>query len=139
MMIDRAEIDRVTYIGPVWLPDPYSIETAKRLQELIRHAKDFSLARSHGTIKVDLKPHSDYWQKPIGLGGPIWKDLRYFPEVPKIEDGLLVYPPVGNGRAERSVRVFDSLNSYPPRWRPGQCFMRQLEAQWFISMCMGAW
>jgi hypothetical protein len=66
------------------------------------------------------------------------KSYAYFPYPPRVELGQMIYP--GYDMQDRpetglGIRVFDSLNDYPPDWKDGECVGRKIEPQWFIYMC----
>ena len=82
----------------------------------------------------------------------IWKEYVFFPEVPRIENSMLLEPVdiVGKGfpgstfhkkegvaTKQDMYRVFPSLNHLPNNWKGFECVYRQIEAQWFIRMCNG--
>ena len=67
----------------------------------------------------------------------IFKELIYFPEVPKISDGKIWWPTFTDGRT-RSSRLFPTLDEYPPNWKKAECVYRQIDQNWFIRMCIAA-
>ena len=100
---------------------------------------------------ADRMDDSSYRRNTL-LFGVIWKDYYFFPEVPRVENGVLLGPLsiVGKGlRGSRfhekegvattqdRDRVLPSLNSFPPDWKDFECVYRQIEPQWFIRMCNG--
>lgn len=72
---------------------------------------------------------------------PIYKAYWHFPQQPRVENGRLLVPdydlqdrPVTPG----GYRVYGSLDTYPPAWKPGECVLKRIDAHWFIAMCQGA-
>ena len=139
ILLERTGIGRIngTPIGGLWLPNPYSIETAKNAQ------------------KYDSIPTNPFQALNFTFKGPfrhvsaslryrrVTKALFYVPVQPKIENGELLFPVGLGGNYQRRALVLPSLNSYPAIWerdRPDdfdryQCVYRQIEPQWFIEMC----
>ena len=139
-LMEKARVRRVSDQIPVWPPNPYSIEAAKQFHSLIWSGKIKNL-KPYSSIGVDLVDEM-YPQKYSGsalvLAGwkVIFKGLVYFPEIPKIENEKFWWPVDGRKGYWRADRVFSTLNDYPPDWKAGECVYRQLEAQWFIYMCV---
>jgi hypothetical protein len=72
------------------------------------------------------------------LYGFIRKYYRFFPEVPRIENGELLGSMKPNGEYAslwNSSRVLPSLNRLSIPWKQYECVYRQIEPQWFIQMC----
>ncbi len=139
----RAGIDRIYYSTPIWLPNPYSIETAKCADSLV----GFAYSYKYGALKIvsattprinhpDQSDDSGYRRNTL-LHGVIWKDYYYFPEVPRIENGYLHGPIYPNGNFSFCSRVLPSLNRLPFPWKDFECVYRQIEPQWFLCMCNG--
>lgn len=132
-----AGVYRVDYVAGLWLPDPYSVETAKRKDALVLmkdEERGFDLFPRYGTIQVGLAPHDRYIRNTARYS-VIWKRLLFYPETPKVEEGWLLHPSGARGEPGNRYRVFDSLNDFPPDWKRGECVMRRIEPQWFIDMC----
>lgn len=118
-----------------WLPDPYSLKTGKRVLDLIRSHQFGQLeVRRYSTLKLVPTDRCRYYRGSVRYG-TIWKDYHHFPEVPKVEGGLLWWPTNEKGEVNDKDRVFASLNSYPPNWEKGDCVYRRIDPQWFIRMC----
>lgn len=144
----KAGVKHVSGELPIWFPNPYSMEASRQFDLFIKNDRGSGVhhLRPYETIAIDFlyEREPDRTRGSVLLSsGPqlIFKELIYTPEVPRIENGILLHPadekspsvpawPVPN-------RVFPSLNEYPPGWnRPGECALRQIEAQWFIRMCI---
>lgn len=120
--------------GAIWLPDPYSAETAVKARKMDAfHAyAHHGILISTGTPKFSSR-----------LGRRVMKGYFYVPVVPKIENGLLWWPRSRyKGTLHRSSRVLESLDDYPVGWsleppqpRRGECVFRQFESQWFLRLC----
>lgn len=139
-LLEKAKVKRVKDLIPVWPPTPYSAEATKQFSALIRAGKIKNVIpySSIGVELVDEQRPDKYsgfvlisagWQR-------IFKELVYFPEIPKIEQGELIFPADSTGRWRHTRRVFPTLNDYPPDWKKGECVYRQFETQWFIYMCI---
>jgi hypothetical protein len=140
-----AGIERVDYSTPVWLPNPYSLETNKKVAEERKKSKGFELSHKYGALEItpvrtpriiDTNQSNRYrW---VGLTyGVIWKDYYFFPEAPRIEHGLLLGPVNHQGDYSFRSRVLPSLNRLPFPWRDFECVYRQIEPQWFLRICNG--
>lgn len=142
----------------IWLPNPYSAETAKRKYGLV----GFEYNRKYGALRIsptcpscaahpDQRGDLDHRRNTL-LFGTIWKDYYFFPEVPRVESGKLLWPlsVVGKGfpgaqfhekegvaTIQKKERVLPSLNRLPSHWQESECVYRQIEPQWFIRMCNG--
>jgi hypothetical protein len=69
------------------------------------------------------------------------KGYCYFPQPPKVENGHILnadYSSLDQAYTRPGLRVFDSLNEYPPDWKRGECVLKQIDDHWFISMCRAA-
>ena len=133
-ILSRAGISTVGYVSPTWLPNPYSLETAKYLDADARSGKGYALAHKYGTIRIRYRDPR-YERVLLRYMNDGWKDLWFIPEVPRIQNGWLIVPPNANGVFPQGYRVLLSLNDFPPDWRKGDCVLRQIEPQWFIRMC----
>ncbi|MDR0776216.1 MAG: hypothetical protein LBE81_06215 [Azonexus sp.] len=139
----RAGIDSIDARG-VWLPDPYSIETDKKIINEINKGHGRALIRQHGTllIRPASTPRIDHpkqmddhtYRRNTLLFGTIWKDYYFFPLPPRIEMDELLGPVNHLGVSQHS-RVLPSLNRLPVSWERGECVFHQIEPQWFIRMC----
>lgn len=139
----RAGIDRIDYSTPIWLPNPYSIEAAKRADSLV----GFAYSYKYGALKIvpattprikhpDQSDDSGYRRNTL-IHCVIWKDYYYFPETPRIKNGELLGPVDQNGKHSFRSRVLPSLNRLPVPWKDFECVYRQIEPQWFLRMCNG--
>lgn len=126
--------------GGLWLPTPYSRPTSQRIK--FSRENLFDEKTKYSAIEIRLKgdSHYSYWS---GYGIAM-KHLAYYPEAPNIENGWLMLPPHTDydflrNRKRKYVRVIDSLNTpdNPQEWGPMDCLYRQIEPQWFITLCVG--
>jgi hypothetical protein len=62
------------------------------------------------------------------------KGYVYFRSPPQIEDGYLRGLP---GQPKYLFRVLPSLDGppWPSDWKSGDCWLRQIEPQWFLALC----
>lgn len=114
-IFNRAGIHHIDDQLGIWLPNPYAVETALKVDEIFKefgeisahdkYNQDFSRVmfyKKHSTLKIGPtknprtgNPETDssvgYSQVTIFFGS-IWKDYVYFPEAPKVENGWLLYP-----------------------------------------------
>lgn len=105
----------VRYVTPQlgdWLPDPYSIETGKRVLELIQsHRLGPVEVRRYSTLK--LVPIDERFYRGSFRYGTIWKDYNHSPEAPKVAGGRSWWPANEKGEVIDNDREFSSLKSYP--------------------------
>ena len=119
-IFNRAGIHHIDDEVGIWLPNPYSVETAIKKEKILKELgeinarnrieknwdhQDFSSVmffKKFSTLKIGPtknprtgNPETDssvgYSQVTIFFGS-IWKDYVYFPEAPKVENGWLLYP-----------------------------------------------
>ena len=72
------------------------------------------------------------------FGSFLTKGWCYFPQSPRVENGHIInadYSLTDNTYTRPGVRVFDSLDMYPPNWERGECVLKQIDSQWFLFMC----
>lgn len=130
-LMERTAVRHIGYIGGVWLPEPYTRETGKRVDALRIAAPGFSRYERYGTLTIRLED-IDYfrvWYK----WGIVSKYFAYFPEPPRIEEGRLLLPADAEGIVRSWDRVLPSLNDPPDDWVG--CLYRKIEPQWFIRLC----
>jgi hypothetical protein len=162
-LMQRAGVVRLDYSTPIWLSDPYSVETAKKIQEAFKVKGMFGKCWSpykYGAVRVTpipkrlplIKGNTNQYRFNTFVHGTIWKDYYHFPEIPRIENGELLYPMgvVGKGArvsnyqeidgipvSQPRDRVLPSLNRYPEEWESFECVYLQIEPHWFLRMCNG--
>ncbi|ANJ66029.1 hypothetical protein A9404_00315 [Halothiobacillus diazotrophicus] len=162
-LFKRAGIDSVARSAPLWLPNPYTLETARRELSLLSSPQELHAAlyrysplriKPATTPRIDHPDQSDdrSYRRNTLLFGMIWKDYIFFPEIPRIENGKLLEPLqiVGKGfddakfhetegvfTRQTTNRALPSLNYLPSHWKGFECVYRQIEPQWFIRMCNG--
>lgn len=140
-LYERAEIHRIWATAPVWLPDPYSVETANEVErmrktEALRPAPRQFLGHQYGALVIKPAPKEGY--RALNLRYLfIWKDYQFFPEAPRIENGELLLPLNTRGEYSARMRVLPSLNHFPEHWQPFECVYRRIEPRWFLRMCNG--
>lgn len=158
----RAGIDDIDARGR-WLPDTYSVKTAKRAHGLV----GFEYTHKYGALRItpattplidhpDQTDHRRHYRNTL-IFGVIWKDYYFFPEVPRVENGELLEPlsivtgkfpgaellgyqfheKEGVATIQHRDRVLPSLNRLPSHWKGFECVYRQIEPQWFLRMCNG--
>lgn len=130
-LLKRAGLNNLSGDSAIWLPEPYSVETAEKA----RGMNPFHAYAHHGVLlRMDKLIPSPRVQ------GLVWKDYFYVPVVPRVEQGRLWWPRSRySGDLRKSARVFDSLDEYPQEWlqkRPvAECVYRRVEPQWFLRLC----
>jgi len=132
-LLKRAGIRHLSDDGALWLPDPYSSQTAQKARAMdVFHAYAY-----HG-----IGFYVENMTTSLRVGGSVWKEYFYVPVVPMVEKGRLWWPRSRHsGNLNRSARVFDSLDDYPADWladpplRRRECVDRRIELQWFLSLC----
>ncbi len=85
-----------------------------------------------GTLK------QPYWVTRWRYSTFLFKGYYHFPQPPRVENGhVLVHDFLKSGEVELvpGLRVFDSLDSYPPDWQAGECVLKRIDEHWFIALC----
>ena len=141
----RAGVDRINHTMGYWPPDPYSVEWAKKVDDIdAGTAEGRHVLQQFEALQVDMLDRR-YGQRPLRYPADflIWKSLFYLPAVARTHEGKL-WPPVSSGprvfgRYEDDAdRLLPDLTNYPPDWKKGECVYRQLDTHWFIRMCRAA-
>lgn len=139
----RAGVDRVHPTIGYWPPDPYSVEWAKKVDQIDAGTAEGRYAlRQFEALQVDMLD-SRYSQLPLRYPPLAWKSLLYIPTVAQTHESKL-WPPVSSrprtfGKYEDDAdRLLPNLTNYPPDWKKGECVYRQLDTHWFIRMCRAA-
>lgn len=167
-LLIRAGIDRVKNGGDIWLPNPYSVETAIKIDRLFaNYMKDiapFPFSDTHGDLVLEPAPQPrtsrfNRFSQANFAYGSISKSYYFFPEVPRIENGILQGPlKTDSGTMPGAVfhekegvwtwqfhyRVLSTLNRFPLCWQrrnasyeynlyPYRVY-RQIEPHWFLKM-----
>ncbi len=136
-LMSRAELsDIANGATPLWLPDPYASNTEKRIADMPGFEKYYR----YSNISITLADPRFHLSGPAMFGMNVrsvsmFKDLYFFPEVPRIEGGFLIDPPNKYGKSLPSDRVYESLDDFPAEWRLGTCALRRIDPKWFIRMC----
>lgn len=161
LLFKRAGIDRINDLVPMWLPDPYTVKTAILSNKIVDEsghppfAKFSSLQITPATTPriehPDTMDDSSYRTYSIKFGF-IWKGYYHTPEVPRIENGEMLWPltTVGKGFPESTFHalegvatlqssspVLSTLNRFPDSFGKMGCVYRRIEPQWFLRMCAG--
>lgn len=138
-IMERAQVSFINFSGKaLWLQDPYSQSSGKKIYAMIGMAGDrnpYSFQR-YGELQIELSPRRRYSSNNL-YHGVIWKWIVFFPESPKIEDEKLVFPTDWNGKTIFKERVESSLNILPTAWKEYGCAYRKIEGQWFLKICNG--
>jgi hypothetical protein len=112
---ERIGVRSVTPQLGDWLPYPYSIETGKRVLELIQsHRLGRVEVRRYSTLK--LVPIDERSYRGSFRYGTIWKDYNHFPEAPKVAGGRSWWPANETGKVIDNDRECFSLKSCPTNW-----------------------
>lgn len=135
-IMKRAKIKYVSRMGQgnLWLPNPYAIETAKKINVRPREPDIFTKYGGLSITPVSKGKRDDYYSFKIRYG-IISKDYVYFPQVPRVEDGYLLWPVKENGEFSLKRGVADSLNFISSHWKSRECIYRRINENWFLCMC----
>ena len=135
-LLKRAGLGKDIFgTSPLWFPDPYSKEAASLVKKKIEE-RGFQLYREYGALVLRQSPKKRFRAMNLRYG-TVWKDFMFFPEVPRIENGELLWPINTQGNYAMRRRVLSSLNGFPDHWKDFECVVRKIEPQWFIRMCNG--
>lgn len=133
-LLKRSVVDRIDYnVLGLWYPNPYSKEAGRLAED---YKSGLAPYNKHGVLRVKFAPRNRYFASTL-RHGTIWKDFYNFPEVPRIERGMLLGPMNSKGEYTFYERVLTTLNRMPNNWRDYECVYRQIEPQWFLRMCNG--
>lgn len=72
------------------------------------------------------------------FGSLLNKGFCYYPQPPRVENGHIVdasFSLMDNVYTRSGLRVFDSLDQFPPDWKRGECVVKRIDENWFIFMC----
>lgn len=163
-LMQRAGVARLVGLVPTWHPNPYSVKSAKEFHELVKagQARKLGLFKKYDTVGVTpipkrlplpwIKDKTNQYRFNTFVHGTIWKDYCHFPEIPRIENGELLWPLtiVGRGASNSEYhekqgvstwqnrdRILPSLNKFPEEWKSFECVYRQIEPHWYLRMCNG--
>ena len=136
VLLKRAGLRKHIFgTSPLWFPDPYSQEAASLLRKKIEE-HGFQLFREYGALVLRPSPKKRFRAMNLHYV-TVWKDFMFFPEVPRIENGELLWPINTRGNYAKRRRVLPSLDDFPDHWKDYECVLRKIEPQWFIRMCNG--
>lgn len=129
VLMKKTQIKYVDSVSRLFFPDPYSATAALQIKDELQRP-GFDVFIRHGVLKITLDDPRYFttWSRY----GIVIKDLYYFPEVPRIENGWLVVPDA-TGVPEQFSPVVDSLNHPPKNFK--MCLLRPIEPKWFIRLC----
>jgi hypothetical protein len=140
-LMDKAGIKYVDGGGHhVWLPNPYTLETAKKVDAIVRDPenKTFAIFDKYGALRIKLSPEERYFARNPPRMVVVRKDYYHIPELPRIEDGWLLGPVNREGKHFFRTRVVASTNWFPLTWEwPSDCVLRPIEPHWFLRLCTG--
>lgn len=139
--LDVAEIKRMRLSAPIWHPQPYSYEEAKRIladgdarNEMC--GANLSLC---STVVVDIYQGSmpDKFYRHITLSGIhiLYKDIVHFPVPPKIDGDKLRLPINIYSKSSEYARVDTVLDEYSGLPERGKCVYRKIDDYWFLRLC----
>jgi hypothetical protein len=135
VIYQRAGVERLHQMGPIWLANPYSVETDKWLDNQADQGQAGYLFDQYGELVFEL---ADKGYRRFQPGyGQMWKQILYIPAVPRVERGMLLGPIHKNGSYSSKRVMVDSANPLPKKWRTFGCVYRPIEKNWFIRMCNG--
>jgi hypothetical protein len=119
-----------------WPPEPYSLETARLVTEITKTAKNHRLFIEYGSLIIGLAPRLRYRSYNLKYL-EVWKGLEFIPQVPRIENGELLWPLRPDGKYSGRRRVVASLDDFPENWKRFECVYKQIDTHWFLRMCNG--
>jgi hypothetical protein len=133
----KSDVWYVTSVsGMQWHENPYSMEAA---EDFRKRRENMSITidsdRARAGVIVVLNNSNTSSIKELAL---IDKSYLHIPMIPRIENNKLLYPVDGSKSKyakQRYIALKSSLNYYPENWERGECFVRPLDAQWFIYLC----
>lgn len=127
-LLKRAGVFAFSENSPAyWLPDPYSVDARKNDGGYL--AVNWRLAAKYKTLIIHPADKKRFERNTV------WKDLVYFPMVPRIENNNIIDPVGMDGRVRLTYRIVSSLNDDPPNIKRDECALRMIESQWFVRMC----
>jgi hypothetical protein len=89
----KAGVEWVDGGGPTWFPNPYSVEAAKQFHADLKAGRlpGFDL-RPYKTINIVEHVHHSLRLVLLTSGTEMaFKNLAYMPEIPRIENGILLH------------------------------------------------
>lgn len=119
-----------------WFENPYSVEAAKLFHEK-RTRGDVNVFKNHGFDGVIVIMNNARYHS-LRERAEISKSYLHIPQIPRIENSKLLYPvnPSSSKYAkQRYLVIKESLDNFPDHWERGECFLKPLDAQWFIQLC----
>ena len=129
VIMKRINVDWIAPDFRIWMPpDPYSKEAHRKINRLNLQWKvnrGYPEARKFSGVILGYSHERVIRLRDLSY---VEKAYYYTPVVPQVEHGLL-RDPIGN------LRLFSTLNTYPPDLISGYRVYRQFEPQWFIRMC----
>ena len=130
----KTGIDRIIDAAGYWFENPYSTEAAIKSKEM-RDNNTFSQNNFRSAALIKMADTNIFWAAYFWNGGLNWKDYIYFPIDPEIENERIKLPKRIPARSTSDLwlRVLNSLDS--PKWERGECVLRKIEPQWFLSRC----
>lgn len=145
-LADKIKVTYIANIGSLWLPNPYSQESAERI-EASKHPCSgcenyWRLMDKYGTqaMTTNIGP-SEYF---LPSEGPLRKEIIHIPEIPIVEGGR-IKPPAKAWRLNKAPKavptkregamLLPSLNSVPSELGQRACAYREIEPHWYIALC----
>jgi hypothetical protein len=85
-------------------------------------------------------PNQPLWGKTTlrYLDSYLNKGFCYYPQPPREENGHIIdadYSLRDKAYTRPGLRVFDSLDAYPPHWERGEYVLKRIDKHWFLFMC----
>jgi len=134
-IMKKAGISEIMAGGRLWLPDPYSPESIKKAKELGNNLEEYRLYKNNSrALSIGYSPENRYARVNIYYGR-VFKGIKYFPQTPRIENGCLIRP--GSKWSTVCDQVLTTLDRLPSHWGVFECVYRQIEPQWFLTLCNG--
>jgi hypothetical protein len=130
--MEKIRVKRILEHGSRWLPNPYSIESA-RLQDKLSKEWHSRVFQQYGALKIFMA--DDRFDKYLLFNGWLEKGLYHIPEIPKVENGKIMSPVDPAGRSLPTGQVLSSLDISLWEWKKGECKFRQIVPHWYLFLC----
>jgi hypothetical protein len=140
-LLRKAGIERIAGGSMVWLPNPYSVETAKKQRAMSRDPQrpSFAMPYKYGELAIWMTPRERYFVFNSLRIALVWKNYFHLPEAaPRIEDGWMLSRVDTKGKSFRWRSVVSSTDRFPLVWKLHfGCVIRPIEPHWYLQLCSG--
>ena len=140
-LLRKAGIERIGGGSMIWLPNPYSVETAKKQETMMRDPQrhPFAMLYKYGELVIKMVPRERYFVFNSLRIALVWKNYFHLPEAaPRIEDGWILSRVDTKGKSFRWRSVVSSTDRFPLVWKLHfGCVIRPIEPHWYLELCSG--